>query len=177
MMTLIIGGSGSGKSAFAEDLLCERYPHDRKIYIATMECCDADARRRVEKHQNMRAGKGFLTVECPRDVGEISASGDVALLECLSNLVANEMFVQKNEEFFVVEQEKVVAKILSDLQQLKRKYHSLYVVSNNVFEDGTLQEGDMKLYGSALGYLHQELAKQADEVIEVVVGLPVFLKG
>ena len=39
MTVLVIGGSGSGKSSFAEDVL-EKFPESRKYYIATMQIYD-----------------------------------------------------------------------------------------------------------------------------------------
>ena len=52
----------------------------------------------------LRKGKGFITIEKPRNVGEVmvgeyetglsplSRTGRALLLECVSNLAANEMF-------------------------------------------------------------------------------------
>ena len=61
MITLVTGGSGSGKSAYAESLLysCEGI----RYYIATMQIYDAEGEKKVERHRKLRAGKGFLTIE------------------------------------------------------------------------------------------------------------------
>ena len=40
MMTLILGGSGSGKSAYAEDYLLRAAVDKKKYYIATMQIRD-----------------------------------------------------------------------------------------------------------------------------------------
>ena len=63
------GGSGSGKSAYAESLLysCEGI----RYYIATMQIYDAEGEKKVERHRKLRAGKGFLTIESPMNVGKI----------------------------------------------------------------------------------------------------------
>ena len=63
MMILVTGGSGSGKSAFAEDcvIACGEMP---RICIATMYPFDEESRKRVKRHRDMRFGKGFETVEC-----------------------------------------------------------------------------------------------------------------
>lgn len=37
MIHLVTGGSGSGKSAYAEKLVTEQYKKDSKYYIATMQ--------------------------------------------------------------------------------------------------------------------------------------------
>ena len=62
-MTVVTGGSGSGKSAFAEDKIVSFGPAKR-IYIATMHPYDEESHKRVARHRKMRAGKGFETVEC-----------------------------------------------------------------------------------------------------------------
>ena len=62
MMTLVTGGSGSGKSEYAERLAAAG--GTPRIYVATMIPWDDEGRRRIEKHRAMRAGKGFETVEC-----------------------------------------------------------------------------------------------------------------
>lgn len=98
MMYLIIGGSGSGKSAYAEELLFSLSDAGKKYYIATMQVCDEESRRRVQKHRKQREGKRFDTIEQPVHVSgaltQMDAGKKSAMLECVSNLVANEMFAK-----------------------------------------------------------------------------------
>ena len=42
MRTLVVGGSGSGKSAYAEQLACSR--SSDRVYVATMAHMGAEAR-------------------------------------------------------------------------------------------------------------------------------------
>ena len=66
MFTLVIGGAGSGKSAWAEDLV--RGLGIRPCYyLATMQPMDAECGARIARHRAQRAGKGFVTVERPVD--------------------------------------------------------------------------------------------------------------
>ena len=96
MMTLIIGGSGSGKSVYAEDYMVSISEDRKKYYIATMQIYDEEGKRKVERHRMLRGGKGFSTIEQPVDIGKaaekLEAEDRTALLECVSNLTANEMF-------------------------------------------------------------------------------------
>ena len=88
MMTVVTGGSGSGKSAFAEDKIVSFGPAKR-IYIATMHPYDEESHKRVARHQKMRAGKGFETVECYTGLKNLDfPENAVVLLECMSNLAA-----------------------------------------------------------------------------------------
>ena len=59
MLTLVIGGAASGKSAYAESLTLT-HPLPR-YYVATMQVWDAECAARVEKHRRMRAAKQFET--------------------------------------------------------------------------------------------------------------------
>ncbi len=100
MFVLVVGGSGSGKSAYAEELSVSlSSPGMEKYYLATMQVFDQEGQRRVERHRALRQGKGFLTIEQPaqihRAAGKMGAGDKVALLECISNLTANEMFPQE----------------------------------------------------------------------------------
>ena len=64
MVLLVLGGAASGKSQYAEDRVLQ-FPGENRVYVATMECFDEESRQRIQRHRNMRAGKGFQTVECP----------------------------------------------------------------------------------------------------------------
>lgn len=185
MVTLVTGGSGSGKSAYAETLLssCE----GMKFYIATMQVYDAEGEKKVERHRKLRAGKGFLTIESLVDVGKIevseyqsqigkmrtdAAGKKSALLECMSNLAANEMFTGEG----VRSADQVTDKIINDIQFLSQKTDNLIIVTNNVFEDGVKYDDGTMEYVRALGKINVRLAELADRVVEVVVGIPVELK-
>ena len=87
------GGAASGKSRYAEDLLCALSGEGPRIYLATMEAMDEESRARVRRHRALRQNKGFSTLECPRDLGGLTIPvGSSVLLEDLGNLWANELF-------------------------------------------------------------------------------------
>ncbi len=174
MITLVTGGSGSGKSAYAEKLFASL--EGKKYYIATMQIYDAEGEKKVERHKKMRAGKGFFTIEKSTDVDEIAfpekTEKKSALLECMSNLTANEMFSVEG----IKTAEQVQKKIVSDIAALSEKTDNLIIVTNNVFEDGVVYDEGTMEYLKALGGINAELAKSADRVVEVVVGIPVEVK-
>ena len=173
MITLIMGGSGSGKSAYAEDYALAQAGESSKYYIATMQIYDAEGQRKVERHRKLRAGKGFITIEQPTDIAEAvsgingeTGKNSVALLECMSNLVANEMFSGEQ----MPDVDTVVEEIVQGIASLTSQLSHLVIVSNNVFEDGVIYDAGTTEYLRALAHL-------ADRVAEVVVGIPVELKG
>lgn len=176
MLVLITGGSCSGKSAYAEKQLYELGSGKPQYYIATMHVGDAESRERVERHRLQREGKGFVTIEQYRDVrlaaGYMDGTGGAALLECMSNLVANEMF----DGEIPLSAEAVEEKICGEIWELSRALDCLIVVTNNVFEDGGSYDETTTAWLEALGKINVRLAESADAVTEVVAGIPVFVK-
>lgn len=189
MMTLILGGSGSGKSAYAEDYLlritADKQKSDkseyRKYYIATMQIRDAEMQAKVARHHRLRQGKGFTTIEQPVALekalemlweSETQIQFVAVLLECMSNLVANEMFSMEVQEAGQV----VTERVLQGVDALKSQADPLVIVTNNVFEDGIVYDTGMIEYIETLGRINERLAAEADEVIEVVAGIPQWIK-
>lgn len=176
MITLITGGSGSGKSAYAEELFASLKQMENKYYVATMKVYDDDGKKRVERHRKMRKDRGFLTIEQPENIEKslekMSGTRNAALLECMSNLTANEMYQDQ-----VYSCEEVVEKILHGVDKMESGLSHLVIVTNNVFEEGVLYDEGMMEYLNALDQINCALAKKAEKVIEVVVGIPVICKG
>ena len=190
MITLITGGSGSGKSAYAEEYVGRLSGGCRKYYLTTMQVFGSEGRAKVEGHRKLRSGKGFITIEqtvsihealekiekLQADVSKEETDGEqvisTALLECMSNLVANEMF---SEEIPKSEQE-VTKKIIREIELLSRGLKHLVIVTNNVFEDGITYDATTMEYIRAMGSINEKLALMADEVVEVVVGIPLTIK-
>ena len=159
MITLVIGGAASGKSEYAEELVLKSEARPR-IYLATMELFGEEARRRVEKHRAMRAAKDFRTLERYTGLPGIEVpAGSAVLLECLGNLCANELYSPDG------------------VARLAAQSRNLVIVSNEVCSGGRDYAGDTLRYLQLLAFLHRRLAAQADNVCEVVCGLPVYHKG
>ena len=167
MLSLIIGGAGSGKSAFAETL-CEKLEGER-LYIATMRPEGAESLARIERHRRQRAGLGFETLECPLSLDRAAIpAGANALLEDLSNLLANEMFSPGGGGAEAVRR---------GLCQAIARCQNLTVVTNEVFSGGADYGAGTLAFLRELAALNRELAARADVVAEVVSGLPNVLKG
>ena len=241
MLCLITGGSGSGKSAYGETLL-SRAEAKEKFYIATMEVFGREDRRRVERHRQMRAGKGFITIERARKIEGIWLGGGpsggavclkgtqqpsgrdegigpererpAALLESLSDLAANELFGESDEglpekglpdgddvedaggawtgpghrsdglegpgglgEGLEGQAAAAFRRIQKGILHLREQCGLLVVVTDAVFSDGTLYPPETEAYIRLLGRLNAWTAGLADQVTEVVCGIPLQLKA
>ncbi len=169
MIILVYGGSSCHKSLFAESL-CLKLGGDL-VYLATMRPYGKEGEMRVEKHRNMRKGKGFSTLEKYTNLEEISFVGrETLLLECVGNLVANEMF----DEFPF--KKDVANKVVESIYELSKKVKNLVVVSNNIGNSVENDSEENVCYIKNIGEINQGIAKFANEVYEVVVGLPQRIK-
>lgn len=206
-MILITGGSGSGKSAYGEKRILEAGKMAR-YYIATMEVFGEEGRKKVERHKKLRQGKGFITIESTKDVGraevlETICSGDpdrqsgpadledteklgktgkskrAVLLECVSNLTANEMFGSSFGTELEPDRciEALAEKICADIAKIDEAADFFAVITNEVGSDGEMYEKETLEYIRLLGLVNCRLAKMSSEVVEVVYGIPVMRKG
>lgn len=170
MINFILGGSGSGKSEYAEGLIMG-YKPGRRYYIATMQAFDDEAFAKIKRHREMRKDKGFETIECQTGLVhvDIEPNADV-LLECISNLVANEMFDPKGAG------EDTVNSVMEGIHRLSSSCRNLVIVSNNVFGEGDDYTAETLKYIDNIAKINNMIADRADAVVEVVFGVPVFIK-
>lgn len=202
MLHIVYGGSASGKSSYAESFAVSLQGEGRLLYIATMYPykwntteIDPETMQRIERHRAMRADKGFDTVECYRHVEHIVAKRqDVLLLECMSNLLANEMYLEQDSDDGELAEpmsevgkagvgmsetlSPVSKKIVQALVNLSTRVQDVVIVTNDVFSDGgslTYDESTRE-YVKNLAEINCALARVAETVTEVVCGIPVIVK-
>jgi len=174
MLSVIFGGSGSGKSEYAEDYVvqCAKNDGSRQIYIATMQPFGEETMLRIQKHKRMRQDKNFITIECFTDLKKVEVEPHtVILLECMSNLAANEMFSDNGAGKDTIEE------IMFGVNQLIQRSVNVVIVTNNIFEDGYSYDSTTLEYMKTLGEINRRICKQADQLIEVVHGIPIIIKG
>ena len=191
MMELVTGGSGSGKSAYAEETLCSldsspdsgrgnetgTQQDGQRYYIATMPSWDKETEKKIAKHRAMRAGKGFCTLEWYTDFEERLERADCPgmegadiLVECLSNLTANEMYMEGGAG------KNTADAVIRGILCLRDRCRNLVVVTNDVFSESAEDSPEMRIYKETLGRINCALAEAADRVTEVVCGIPCTVK-
>lgn len=174
MLYLFTGGSGSGKSACAEQKILS-FGDCPRIYLATMAAADDESKARIRRHRAMRSEKNFMTIERYTDIGSFDlpsgydSKNCCILLECVSNLTANEMYLPDGAN------ENTVEKIISGICRLRSRFQEIVIVTNEVFSDLPIKDAETKRYLSYLGEINCALARMAETVTEVVYGIEVPL--
>ena len=168
MITLVTGGSKCGKSSFAEKLLDDF--QGEKIYLACMIPRGAEAEKAIAGHREMRRERHFKTIEKYTDIHQAAVPKNSALLlECMGNLLANEMF-ENNEP-------QPCEKIIRGIMCVASQVRELVIVTNEVSCDGFEYSKEVREYISQLNRINSRLAASAHNVVECVFGIPVIHKG
>ena len=174
-MILVTGGTRSGKSEFAEQLVMRR--GERYLYMATAKITDEEMARRVEKHQKRRSSRwttheGYH--ELWRVLEEEGKNYDGILLDSVSSMLTNLLFDFIGEvdwdtfDFADVDFKAAAAE--------QRKL-PLVVVTDEIGL-GVIPDTYLgRAFRDMMGLANQKLAAAADEVYFVISGIPVKIKG
>ena len=165
-VTLVTGGVKSGKSAYVVEQAAHCGPD--VLFVATCRPGDdAGMLDRVERHRAERPSS-WETLEVAEDVGSVlSADRDAAVVDCL-NLLVSQMLVRGASEAEI--HDRVDAFVSAAPCRL-------FVVTNEV-GSGVHPHGELALrFVDVLGRVNQRAARAADDVILLVAGIPLAVKG
>jgi adenosylcobinamide kinase/adenosylcobinamide-phosphate guanylyltransferase len=169
-VTLLTGGSRSGKSRFAQTLAA---PYLKRTFIATAIACDEEMVMRIARHQEERAG-AFRTIEAPvrlADAIRSASPGSAAILvDCLTVWTGNLLYERTRGV-------KPEDEIGSFLEALRAPPCDLFIVTNEVGMGIVPDNAIAREFRDMAGKLNQQVAAIADTVILMVSGLPLYLKG
>lgn len=167
-ITLVTGGGRSGKSAWA---LARAAGYGSGVFIATAEPLDDEMRQRIDAHRRERPAT-LSTIEEPLDlcaaIGRIPAQAEVAVIDCLAVWVGNLMHHRPSREREAVDR---------CIDAMAHATIDLIVVTNEVGMGIIPDNALSRNYRDLLGTVNQRLAAIAQEVVLMVCGLPIALKG
>ena len=177
---LVTGGSRSGKSTFAEELLKDK---DEVLYIATAIVTDGEMADRIEKHK-VRRNTNWSTFEGFKDLDKAvtATSSEYILLDCVTVMTTNSMF-EKERDFDNITQveidnlESEIHKQFDFLiEAVKRENKTIVLVTNEV-GSGLVPEYKLgRIFRDIAGRVNQKLGALSDEVYLVTCGIPLKIK-
>ena len=173
-LILVTGGARSGKSEFAERLVCSA--SERRCYIATAPVLDEEMADRVRRHQERRAQQGWMNLEeqleLPRALRQAVEMGAQAILiDCLTLWINNLLF--HHPDFGETQMQTETEQLLTTATALPA---TVVMVISEVGL-GLVPENRLgRIFRDCSGRCAQMVAKAADEVHLVVAGIPWRLK-
>ncbi len=174
MTIFLSGGAKNGKSSLAQDLAVRLAGDGALYYVATMIPVDEEDRQRIRRHVADRAGMGFETIECGRQIHSVLENADrngTFLVDSVTALLMNEMFSENGVDSSAGE------RCASDLTALIRSVNHAVIVSDTIFSDADRYDEITELYRASLAMADRACAAECDTVIEMVAGQPVIYKG
>ena len=168
-LTLLTGGTRCGKSSHALKLVEGRA---NPVFIATAQPFDEGMRDRIRKHREER-GDGFTTIEEPFDLAKaiesIPVMTEIVIVDCLTVWLGNLMHrhgtsVDKYPEIELF------------LDALSNCPVDVVLVTNEVGMGIVPENAMSRQFRDMAGWLNQEIARRAADVILMVCGLPLFVK-
>ena len=166
MKILYYGGQKSGKSYLAEKEIESIKKNRTPIYIATYDdrFGDEEMRERIRYHQ-IRRGERFKTACEPIELLSVVKEGGVYLIDCLSMWILNVMEKKYSDK-----------KILQEIERLLEIDADIVFVLNEVGLGISPQDSFSRRYIDLSGLIGQKVAKKADIVYHVILGLKQRLK-
>ena len=157
MITLVLGGARSGKSAVAEACAARAAPP--VTYLATGVATDEDMAGRIAAHRARRPS-GWSTVEAPRDLpGALRALDGTVLLDALGTWVAG-----AGPDFVDDDAVDGLCRALAE------RPGDTVVVSDEVGLGVHPSSEVGRRFRDVLGEVNQRVAAVADEVLLVIAG-------
>ncbi|SEL21622.1 adenosylcobinamide kinase /adenosylcobinamide-phosphate guanylyltransferase [Colwellia chukchiensis] len=183
----ILGGARSGKSALAE-----RYAKASNLpvtYIATAQALDDEMLQRIKHHQAQRPPHWQL-LEAPTQLANAiedtlsgNKQGACIVVDCLTLWLSNSLCQQKGEQTAATDgdlacwqQEK--QQLLSLLEGMQPDNNIELILVSNEVGHGIVPLGALsRQFVDQAGWLHQAIARIAQQVEFVIAGLPLALKA
>jgi len=169
---LVTGGCRSGKSRFALKT-AEQIADDNRLFIATSRPLDDEMKERVKRHRQER-GPDWQTAESPVQLPETVTgnhdSAQVILIDCITMWISNLLL-----------DESLSLKINEYMENLKKALISarcpVLLVTNEVGMGIVPENRLAREFRDLAGSVNQTLAGLADQVVLVVSGIPLWVKG
>jgi adenosylcobinamide kinase/adenosylcobinamide-phosphate guanylyltransferase len=172
-LTLITGGSRSGKSAYALEQAEQRADAGgRAFFLATAQPIDDEMRTRIERHRSARPAI-FKTIEEPVELcaaaAKLDGHCDVLLIDCLTIWISNLLAANRSHDSIMAEAGGLAA-------LLTEASFCTFVVTDEVGSGIVPMEPLSRRFRDLLGWTNQEVGRAADSIVLMVAGHPLRVK-
>lgn len=171
---LITGGQRSGKSQYAEKLALSLSTHP--VYVATAHIWDEEFRQRVLRHQERR-GPQWTNIEEEKMLSRHNITGRVAVIDCITLWCTNYFFDRDKSDNEQPSGDEALAAIKEEFDKFTSQDATFIFVTNEIGCGGVSPDPIQRRFTDMEGWMNQYVASKADDVILMVSGIPVKIKG
>ncbi|MBR4899076.1 MAG: bifunctional adenosylcobinamide kinase/adenosylcobinamide-phosphate guanylyltransferase [Prevotella sp.] len=164
---LITGGARSGKSRYAEELALSLSKNP--VYVATAHVWDDEFAERVKKHQERR-GPEWTNIEEEKLLSRHDLTGRVAVIDCVTLWCTNYFFQMQ-------EVDAALEALKAEFDKFTAHDATYIFVTNEIGMGGVSENAVQRKFTDLQGWMNQYVASKADEVILMVSGIAVKVKG
>ena len=165
---LITGGQRSGKSSKAEELALQLSANP--VYLATAHIWDEEFKERVRKHQERR-GPQWTNIEEETALSQHDMTGRVVVVDCVTLWLTNFFFQNNSDTALSLELAK------AEFDAFTQQDATYIFVTNEIGSGGVIENAIQRKFTDLQGWMNQYIASKADEVILMVSGIDVKVKG
>lgn len=170
-VTLVLGGVRSGKSRFALELAMRA---TSVTFVATARSCDDEMRSKIERHRAERPSH-WDTKEALLAIAEAVRAEDdrnqLVVVDCLTLFASNLMEAHGEDRSAIA---CAVDELCGSLRDADR---SVVLVSNEVGSGIVPAYVAGRQFRDLLGEINQRVAAVSDQVVLMIAGLPLAIKG
>jgi adenosylcobinamide kinase/adenosylcobinamide-phosphate guanylyltransferase len=179
---LLIGGAGSGKSHFAQELALKL--GGPVLFVATAVAGDEEMRKRIAQHRRKRP-PAWSTLEVTTGVGKkiLGKIGGarVVIVDCITLLANNILSQYSNQAGEPIDVPLIEKRLSAEIEELiacTKHVDASFIIVTNEVGFGLVPPSRLgRLYRDLLARANQRLAEAADEVYLMVAGLTVPIKS
>ena len=164
---LITGGQRSGKSTKAEELALQMSANP--VYLATAHIWDDEFRERVRKHQERR-GPEWTNIEEEKYLSKHDLTGRVVVIDCVTLWLTNWISTETTDI------DTILTAAKQEFDRFTAPDATYIFVTNEIGLGGVSTNQLQRRFTDLQGWMNQNIAQKADEVILMVSGIPVKIK-
>ena len=142
---------------------------DHPVYLATAHIWDDEFRERVRKHQERR-GPQWTNIEEEKILSKHDLTGRVAVIDCVTLWLTNLFFEDSDED-------KALETAKAEFDRFTAHDATYIFVTNEIGSGGVSDNALQRKFTDMQGWMNQYIASKADEVILMVSGIAVKVKG
>ena len=165
---LITGGQRSGKSGYAQHLALQLA--ENPVYLATSRVWDEEFRKRIERHQQDR-GSRWTNIEEEKFLSRHDLTGKTIVIDCMTLWGTNFFFDNDSDV------ERSLKELKEEFDRFTARENTYLFVTNEIGMGGVSENSVQRRFSDMQGWLNQYVASKADEVVLMVSGIPVKIKG